>query len=287
MENYSGSFKFKHFLSLCLVTLQQLGFNPVSLWRSILGIPRYFINLSRFRRKLGASLNNRYNDGSIHRFGNMYPILNEFTSQAGTASGHYFHQDLYFARKIFLNKPGLHLDIGSRVDGFIAHLLSYNQQITLGDVRPLSINDQNLDFLQLDISKPIKACLMHSYSSISSLHVVEHIGLGRYGDLIDPWGHYKAVQAMASLLCEGGSLYLSFPTSKNSRIEYNAHRVISLKESLKIFASSGLVVKDFAYVDDSGCLNMPSFSSDFSTIDVENSYQLEYGCALWTLGLSH
>ena len=274
---------FKKKISFAFLLLQQFGFNPSFFIRSLLGVPRYLFNLRRYRAMLNRVSRAEKVHRSISRFGKYYPILCEFKSQAGTASGHYFHQDLYFAKRIFLDKPQSHLDVGSRIDGFIAHLLSFEQKVILGDVRPLEIDDPNIEFVQLDISLPESGSFGKQYRSISSLHVIEHIGLGRYGDSIDPLGHFKAVQYLSSLLAPSGLLYLSFPISKISRIEYNAHRVISLAESVEIFNQNKLVVTDFAYVNDCGDLVLPLKNSSISDIDLKNSYGLEYGCGLWTL----
>ena len=274
---------FKHKLAFAFLLLQQFGFNPLFFIRSLGGVPQYLLNLRRYRAILQGLGRSKKSYASSSCFGRYYPILSEFKSQAGTASGHYFHQDLYFAKRIFLEKPQSHLDVGSRIDGFIAHLLSFGQKVMLGDVRPLEIDDPNIQFVQLDISLPESGSFGRQYRSISSLHVIEHIGLGRYGDSVDPFGHLKAVKHLSSLLAPGGLLYLSFPISSKSRIEYNAHRVISLAESVEIFNQNNLVVKDFAYVDDWGGLVLPMKNSSISDIDLENSYGLQYGCGLWTL----
>ncbi len=55
------------------------------------------------------------------------------------AGGHYFHQDLWAAKKIFKRRPMTHVDIGSRVDGFVAHLLVF-MPVTAVDIRYLDSN---------------------------------------------------------------------------------------------------------------------------------------------------
>ena len=59
----------------------------------------------------------------------LYPIINEFNDNSGTAKGHYFHQDLLVAQYIFKNKPKKHVDVGSRVDGFVAHVASFLERL--------------------------------------------------------------------------------------------------------------------------------------------------------------
>lgn len=65
---------------------------------------------------------------------------------------------------------------------------------------------------------------------------MEHLGLGRYGDEIDPEGNLKGFANLVNLVSKNGLLYLSFPVSRNPRVEFNAHRVLSPKE---IFDRSG------------------------------------------------
>ena len=67
-------------------------------------------------------------------FGKQKLILNERFEESGIMSGHYFHQDLYVARKIFLQNPGKHVDIGSRTDGFVAHVAAF-REIEIFDIR--------------------------------------------------------------------------------------------------------------------------------------------------------
>ena len=93
-----------------------------------------------------------------------------------------------------------------------------------------------------------------TFSSISCLHALEHMGLGRYGDPIDPLGHHKAVKNLASMLSPNGTLYLSHPCGRIGRTEFNAHRVITLLEMKHLFDSLSLQVVSFSYVDDNGCL---------------------------------
>jgi hypothetical protein len=82
-------------------------------------------------------------------FGKPYPIMNEKHSESGTASGQYFWQDLLVAQRIYINNPQKHIDVGSRVDGFVAHVASY-REINEVDIRPLKSNIKNVAFIQQD-----------------------------------------------------------------------------------------------------------------------------------------
>lgn len=259
--------------------LIMLGIDPLKTLSTLRGYPRYFKNFHSLKNSIASSEPRSLPDSAKH-FGNAYPILNEFFSSAGTASGHYFHQDLLVANLIYKQKPNLHLDVGSRIDGFIAHLLSFEQKTVLGDVRPITIDNPNISFVQMDLTNKLPHELSQQYESVSCLHAIEHMGLGRYGDPINAYGHYLALENLTQLLAKNGTLYVSYPFGEKSRIEYNAHRVISLKESRTMFEENNLIVENFAYVDDNGNLFA---TQNLENIDWDNSYGLKYGCAIWTL----
>lgn len=88
--------------------------------------------------------------GSEFSFDKFYPCLNERLQESGVASGHYFHQDLLVANKIFKNNPLKHLDIGFRVDGLVAHVASF-REIEVFDIRKLKSAIKNILFTQLDL----------------------------------------------------------------------------------------------------------------------------------------
>lgn len=260
--------------------LHQFGFSPFTLLHSLAALPRYLRSYFDFRAQLKQGGRSRVNYPSIYRMGFVYPVLTDYRQSAGVNSGHYYHQDLYVAKQVFKSNPKVHLDLGSRIDGFVAHLLAFGQTTIIGDVRPVKDNDPNLSSIQIDLSLLPEARSVKQYSSISSLHVVEHVGLGRYGDKVNPVGHIQAIRHLSLLLSEGGMLYISFPISSKSRVEFNAHRVISIPEAHAIFEEMNLSIIDFAYVDDAGDLHKVG---NTESIDVFNTYNLRYGCGIWTL----
>jgi hypothetical protein len=79
--------------------------------------------------------------------------------------------------------------------------------------------------------------------------VLEHIGLGRYGDPLDPDGHVKAAGELSRVLAHGGDLYVSVPVGRE-RVCFNAHRVFSAATVKELFAT--LELQEFALVDDAG-----------------------------------
>ncbi len=151
-----------------------------------------------------------------------FPILTDLDAEAGVAGGHYFHQDLWAARKIFERRPKQHLDIGSRTDGFVAHLLVF-MPVTIVDIRPMESNIQGLTFFQDDAAE-LRNVPSDSVDSLSTLHVAEHFGLGRYSDPIDPAACFRFMASLQRVLSPGGRLYFSVPVGRE-RVEFNAHRV--------------------------------------------------------------
>lgn len=180
-----------------------------------------------------------------------YPCLHDFDSPSGVARGHYFHQDLYVAQKIFQKAPIKHVDCGSRIDGFVAHVASF-REIEVLDIRGLPQVIPNVVFHRCDLLN-IPAQFHEYCDSLSCLHVLEHIGLGRYGDPIEINGHRIALGNLALILKPGGTLFLSTPFGAE-RIEYNAHRIFHLRTICKLIEPSFEVV-DFAMVDDNGELH--------------------------------
>jgi hypothetical protein len=181
-----------------------------------------------------------------------YPCLTDFYCDSGVARGHYFHQDLYIAQKIFRKAPAKHVDVGSRIDGFVAHVASFRKLEVL-DYRELAVEIGNISFRQCDLLRlPLE---FNRYcDSVSCLHVLEHIGLGRYGDAIDLDGHRKGLDSLRKILQPGGTLYLSVPFG-TERIEYNAHRIFGLRTLQCLIAPMWDIV-EFSIVDDLGNLHV-------------------------------
>jgi SAM-dependent methyltransferase len=206
----------------------------------------------------------------------MYPILTDKSDQGGTMSGHYFHQDLYVARLINLANPIKHLDIGSRTDGFVAHVASF-REIELIDIRDIKSNVKNIEFRKADLTA-LPTDLIDYCDSISSLHAIEHFGLGRYGDPVDYFGYIKAINNISKILKNRGYFYFSVPIGPQ-RIEFNAHRVFSISYLLEIL-SQKFDINSFSYVDDKGDF----FENVELTMEnVKSNFNCHYGCGIFTL----
>ncbi len=232
-----------HLLKRTLTLFGLFGFDPLRFVRALRGLPRFLRDLRSYR---SADVHRRL----PVRLVDLEPRLSDRFENAGVASGHYFHQDLWAARKIFLARPAHHLDVGSRVDGFIAHLLTF-MPVEVIDIRPLKSSVVGLSFTQ-DDAGALARIPDGSVTSISSLHAVEHFGLGRYGDPVDPQAPFQAMRALERVLAPGGTLYFSVPIGIE-RVCFTAHRIFSPRTILGEFSALRLV--SFSAVGDAGELD--------------------------------
>lgn len=220
------------------------GLDARRFFRSVYHVPRYVRELQAYRRAAASG------SLALRIPASIYPILGDYGEEAGVAKGHYFHQDLWAARKICKRRPSNHLDVGSRIDGFVAHVLSF-MPVAVIDVRPLQSSVSGLSFVQEDATS-LSTIGTDTVESLSSLHAVEHFGLGRYGDPLDPSACFSAMASFKRVLRPGGRLYFSVPIGIE-RLEFNAQRVFAPDTILRAFA--GLDLVSFAAVDDRGSLD--------------------------------
>lgn len=209
-------------------------------------------------------------------FAKRHPCLKDWRSPSGDASGHYFHQDLVVARHIWEKIPIKHVDVGSRVDGFVAHVATF-REIEVFDVRPQEKKIKNITFKQADFMAH-DFPLSNYCDSISSLHAIEHFGLGRYGDPVDYDGYLTGLRNIHTTLKKNGTFYFSVPIGPQ-RIEFNAHRVFAVPYLLEIIKDK-FTVNSFSYVDDEGELHS---EVDLTTDATAASFFCQYGCGIFIL----
>jgi len=216
------------------------------------GLPKFIKEWKnyKFEYKILKEQKGKSNDFIL---GQKYLVFMDKYSNSGIAKGAYFHQDLLVARRIFENNPMIHLDVGSRVDGFVAHVASF-RPLKIMDIRPLQTTIKNISFIQQDFMASLNNELLESCDSLSCLHALEHFGLGRYGDPINYNGHKIGLENLYKLLKPNGKLYLSVPIGLPQRIEYHAHRIFSIKYLLEQFEGK-YQIDSFSYIDDQGDLH--------------------------------
>lgn len=168
----------------------------------------------------------------------LYPWI---TDKHGMNGGMevYFWQDLWAAKYIISEGVKEHYDIGSRVDGFIAHLLAANIKVNMIDIRPFPGEAENL-YTIVDDATMMNQFEDNSISSLSALCSLEHFGLGRYGDPIDPEACFKCFVQIQKKIKPGGKLYISLPIGQD-RVEFNAHRIYYASTIISCFNELKLI----------------------------------------------
>ena len=228
---------------------------------SIRGIPVFLREYRRFKRELASESSNDF------ALGRIYPCLVDRFEESGAASGHYFHQDLHVSHRVHTANPQKHVDVGSRIDGFIAHVASF-RKIEVCDIRPMTSQIRNVSFLQADLMSKLPDNLVNYTDSLSCLHTIEHFGLGRYGDPIDPNGHAKGICQLQKMVKSGGTFYFSTVIGPQ-RIEFNAHRVFSIPYLLRQFENE-FQLTQFSYIDDHGKFH--------ESVSIDEGASSNFGC---------
>ena len=191
-----------------LIRLAQLPFIIADFWRF------YRVNDKRFSLRLV----------------DVYPCIKAKTIKT-RFDRHYVYFTAWAARQVRKMSPEKHVDISSSL--YFAGIVSAFVPVEFYDYRPADLKLSNLESKHADLTHlPFDD---NSVTSLSCMHVVEHIGLGRYGDTIDSEGDLKAAKELSRVLARGGKLLFVVPIGAKSRIEYNAHRIYSYKTALSLF----------------------------------------------------
>ena len=230
--------------------LIQFGFNILQLYYGVRTLPSFIFDYIRLLSMKDKSW----------PISPSFPCLSDKYNNAGSLDRHYFLQDMFVSRKIYKINPLKHIDIGSRIDGFIAQL-SIFRNVEIIDIRPLNFNIPNVSFIQADISS--KNLQIIKSDSVSCLHTIEHIGLGRYNDPIglDLWE--IAFDNIWDMVDKNGFFYFSTPIGKQ-RIVFNAHRVFKPTTIINRITNGTLL--EFYYIDDDG--NFHEGPNDKNKIDI-------------------
>jgi hypothetical protein len=197
--------------------------------KMIKSIPAYAGFMRDWWRYAGSA------DAEEITFSNIYPQLHDKTATTPYDS-QYFYQNLWAFKKILQSKVVEHVDVGSQIT-LIGYLTTVCK-VTFIDIRPLVADLENFESREGSIlAMPYES---NSIGSLSCLHVAEHIGLGRYGDPLDPLGTKKACAELSRVLAKGGDLYFSLPVG-SPRLCFNAHRIHSPHQVLEYYSGLRLV----------------------------------------------
>jgi len=228
----------------------QFGTDPQRFLRSLRGLPTYVRDWVVFRKSFAGKMK-------------VMPCLHDRYEEGGATKNEYFWQDLLVARFIHAAKPVKHVDIGSRVDGFVGHVASF-REIEVFDVRPITTLVPGVVFRQADLmnrsSLPLTAGEGYC-DSLSCLHAVEHFGLGRYGDPVDPQGYQRGIANMSQLLRPRGTFYLSAPIGQE-RVEFNANWVFDPRHIVLCAEAGDLTLQKLIIITPTNEPQEYSFDSD-------------------------
>lgn len=198
----------------------------------------YLAEMSRFRNKNDKRFTVRTRD--------IYPCLKDTITNT-PFDHHYTYHPAWAARILAQTKPVYHVDISSILS--FSTIVSAFVPVQFYDYRPAKLQLDNLesgfaDLTQLNFQD-------NSIPSLSCMHTIEHIGLGRYGDKIDPQGDIRSINELKRVVQPGGDLLFVTPVGK-PKIEFNAHRIYSYEQVMEYFAP--LSLKEFSLITDKGIM---------------------------------
>lgn len=181
-----------------------------------------------------------------------WPILDQDKSQKADYSFEYLAHCGWAARILAQTKTQCHVDFGSHT--YFAGIASaITQEFVYCDIRPIDmplpgLHCQSADLMNLD------SWSNNTQPSVSCLHVMEHIGLGRYGDQINPSGDLIAARELSRIVRYGGQLLIVEPVNLTPRLSFNAHRIYSYNQVLDMFPDFRLrqftLIKDRSIIYD-------------------------------------
>jgi len=202
--------------------------------KNLLNLSKYlfyikeYIGFKKLLRKSTKRFEMRFSEGKA--------CLDDRTNNT-TFDRHYVFHTAWAARCVAKINPNKHVDISSSL--YFCSIISAFVPVDFFDYRPAELNLTQLKSKKGDLlSLPLKN---NSVQSLSCMHVVEHIGLGRYGDPFDPEGDIKAIFELQRVVEIGGSLLFVVPMGEKSKIMYNAHRIYNYDQVIGYFPKYELV----------------------------------------------
>lgn len=183
-------------------------------------------------------------DNRLHVSKDLYACLDDRTAVT-YFEPHYTYHPAWAARVVREIQPKKHIDISSSLP--FCTILSAFVETEFYDYRPAVLSLDQLTSAEADLTS------LHfddnSIESLSCMHTIEHIGLGRYGDELDPDGDLKAISELKRVCAPGGNLLIVVPVGEQ-KIVFNAHRIYSATSLVNYFEEFSL--KEFSLIDDAG-----------------------------------
>jgi hypothetical protein len=171
----------------------------------------------------------------------FYPQIKDKTGSTHF-DRHYIYHTAWAARAVASIRPRVHTDISSSL--YFCSIVSAFIPVRFYDYRPAELGLPQLESGRCDLTK--LQFVDNSIDSLSCMHTVEHVGLGRYGDPIDPEGDIKAMNELMRVTAKGGSLLFVVPIGDKAIIEYNAHRIYTYNQIISYF--KGMTLREFSLI---------------------------------------
>jgi SAM-dependent methyltransferase len=175
-----------------------------------------------------------------------FPFLNDATPGTGF-DPHYVLHTSWAARALAKTKPKVHMSFGDSL--YFVGIASAFTPMTFCDIRESRLPFRDIEEGRADLTS-LPPSWTGTLQSISCMHVLEHIGLGRYGDALDASGDRKAAAELARVLAPGGQLLMVVPMEDPPRVCFNAHRLYSYSQVLDLFPD--LSLQEFTLITNDG-----------------------------------
>lgn len=206
--------------------------------KRVIRLFEFFFEYARFKKM---------NDDRLKmNFLEIYPCLNDKTTIT-PFDRHYTYHPAWAARILAKTRPAYHTDISSILS--FSTIVSAFIPVKFYDYRPAEISLENFESKAADLTN------LHfetgSIPSLSCMHTVEHIGLGRYGDALDPSGDIKAINEIKRVVVKGGDILFVVPMG-DAMIQFNGQRLYTKEQIIEYF--SGCELMEFTLIADQGGL---------------------------------
>jgi len=233
----------RSFSKYCLIPVRYIhnqlliicGFDAIQFFHSLLALPFFIWGL----------IYSFFSGILIHSI--SFNLSDRFDSKL-VPDHEYFSLDYLASSFVLRSKTSCLLDIGSRIDGFV-NMVSLYCNVTVADIRipsdcPSWIKFKKINLFDIDIKT------FESFSYISCLHTLEHVGTGRYGDSIYPDGPLTALKHLLHSMRHGCTLLFSLPLSLTTRVCYNSFTSVSIADFYSVVSPISFSrVSIFAYTN--------------------------------------
>ena len=202
--------------------------------------PAFTEQFSQFKEQ--SSLDGRFEPKQT----DWYPWLNDNTPETAF-DPHYVLHTSWAARVLARTKPNVHVSFGDSL--YFVGIASAFTSMTFLDIRKSGLPFRDIKEERADLTS-LPPSWTGTLQSISCMHVLEHIGLGRYGDALDASGDRKAAAELARVLAPGGQLLMVVPLEDPPRVCFNAHRLYSYSQVMDLFPDLSLL--EFTLISNEG-----------------------------------